>query len=713
MGIVQRLTSNGTLYTAGTLDEATFNPNSTYRKNLFQSSNSVNTGYWATAATTLTPNAGVAPDGTMTASLIVGNSGAAGRKAIYQYIYNGIYNNVTYVYSVYLKSAGFKNINMWIDTFYLLPSPYNGAGCQVDLTNGTTSGYPGTTVIPIGDGWYRCYVTGTPTNLGIYGLNFTISLGEANGNGTAVGDGVSGVYVWGPQLEIGYTATVFEPTGANAVPIPSAKSKLDANGNIYLTGTYDEVTFNPNSKYTKNILPYSQDFTRWGYPSNFYVVPNAIAAPDGTLTASKFTIPDTTPANIVQYGLTVPQPSTKYYTFSVHVKQFDVNNPYVCFYFGCDYPLGNQYSNNFGNEITFNFNTLTFGGTSFPTISTSYTTLPNGWYRLAITIQPVISSTTTSINISYIRTYMYSNQGYGRAAGTAYFWGTQIEEGTVATTYVATGANAVPISNTAARMESSGNHYVSQLYDEVSGIPPVTDSLVLYVDAAVQKSWPGSGLIWNDISGANNHLTLTGSPTPTVHSLGYFNFNASQANQNLGQFAYGISNPVPESIKFNGREPFTLMVWVKITKVVPQNSYQRILDRDGADSVTGVRSGYNIWTDGSADGLTQYVYSERWCYPAGVGNGNVGIAIPTSQFINQWNHFTITFDGERTRLYRNGILVSSNSTPGNILNNSEYYSIFKYGANKGYVGQNLIYSRALTATEILATYDATKLRYVN
>jgi hypothetical protein len=710
MGIVQRLTSNGTLYTAGTLDEATFNPSSGYKKNLFQYSTTISNLYYISYNSFLIPNAGLAPDVTSTASLLVGNTGQSGRKAVYQYISNISYG-LTYTYSVYLKSAGFKNVNIWFDVLNTTPYGYQGAGALIDLTNGTVGGNGQASVIPIGDGWYRCYVTATVLQSG--GVNFQISLGDANGSGTAVGDGVSGVYVWGFQVELGTVPTVYEPTGPNAVPIPTAKSKLDANGNIYLTGTYDEVTFNRNSGYTKNILPYSQDFTRWGYPSNFYVVPNAIAAPDGTLTASKFTIPDTTPSNIVQYGVTVPRPSTKYYTFSVYVKQLDVNNPYVCFYFGTDYPLGNQFANNFGNEITFNFNTLTFGGASFPAISTSYVTLQDGWYRLSMTVQPVINGTTTPINISYIRVFMYSNQGYGRAAGTAYFWGTQIEEGTVATTYVATGANAVPISNTASRMESSGNHFVSQLYDEVSGIPPVTDSLVLYVDAAVQKSWSGSGTIWYDISGANNHLTLTGTPTPTVNPLGYFNFNASQANQNLYQFVYGLNNPVPESIKFNGRAPYTLMVWVKITKVVPQFSYQRILDRDSPDSVTGVRSGYNLWIDGSADGLTQNISAERYCYPAGVGNGSVSISLPTSSFINSWNHFTITFDGSTMRMYRNGILATTGSTSGNIVNNSEYYTIFKYGSNKGYVGQNLVYSRALTATEVLDTYNATKLRYVN
>ena len=36
----------------------------------------------------------------------------------------------------------------------------------------------------------------------------------------------------------------------------------------------------------------------------------------------------------------------------------------------------------------------------------------------------------------------------------------------------------------------------------------VRDSLILYVDAANSKSYPGSGTTWKDLSGSNHHLTL-------------------------------------------------------------------------------------------------------------------------------------------------------------------------------------------------------------
>ena len=43
----------------------------------------------------------------------------------------------------------------------------------------------------------------------------------------------------------------------------------------------------------------------------------------------------------------------------------------------------------------------------------------------------------------------------------------------------------------------------------------VTDGLVLCLDAANSKSYPGSGTSWNDLSRNNNTGTLTNGPTYT------------------------------------------------------------------------------------------------------------------------------------------------------------------------------------------------------
>jgi len=53
----------------------------------------------------------------------------------------------------------------------------------------------------------------------------------------------------------------------------------------------------------------------------------------------------------------------------------------------------------------------------------------------------------------------------------------------------------------------------------------VTDGLVLCLDAANSKSYPGSGTAWFDLSGRGNNGTLQNSPTYSIDNLGNFSFD--------------------------------------------------------------------------------------------------------------------------------------------------------------------------------------------
>jgi hypothetical protein len=72
----------------------------------------------------------------------------------------------------------------------------------------------------------------------------------------------------------------------------------------------------------------------------------------------------------------------------------------------------------------------------------------------------------------------------------------------------------------------------------------VTDGLVLYLDAANAKSYPGSGTTWFDISGNNNHVTLYNGVNFSSENGGYLIFDgtndyaASINNINLTSYDY-------------------------------------------------------------------------------------------------------------------------------------------------------------------------------
>jgi limonene-1,2-epoxide hydrolase len=216
-------------------------------KNLVKSPNDISGSYWSTQSTaTVSTNVAVAPDGTQTADKLIGNNGNTTRKSVY---YGGAYltQNTTYTYSVYLKQAGFTNAAIWFDIPFanIGPNGYQGSGALINLIDGSTSGVTPTvtTVTSVGNGWYRCSVTGTtklPWTFGVAGTipaNLQISLGDPNGVGTATGDGTSGIYVWGAQLELGSSATAFVDPNETV----TQDRTLTATRDVTETGTANET----------------------------------------------------------------------------------------------------------------------------------------------------------------------------------------------------------------------------------------------------------------------------------------------------------------------------------------------------------------------------------------------------------------------------------------------------------------------------------------
>jgi hypothetical protein len=83
----------------------------------------------------------------------------------------------------------------------------------------------------------------------------------------------------------------------------------------------------------------------------------------------------------------------------------------------------------------------------------------------------------------------------------------------------------------------------------------VTDGLVLALDAANTKSYPGSGTTWSDLSGNSNNGELVNGITYDDTNLGSLVFD--------GVDDYVQITKVP-SIDFTPTSSFTMMVWAKV-----------------------------------------------------------------------------------------------------------------------------------------------------
>ena len=81
---------------------------------------------------------------------------------------------------------------------------------------------------------------------------------------------------------------------------------------------------------------------------------------------------------------------------------------------------------------------------------------------------------------------------------------------------------------------------------------------------------------------------------------------------------------------------------------------------------------------------------------------------------DEWIHIASTWDGSAIKLYINGVLTSSTTqgTPANITSaDGIWIGRYNNDYHGGRIGQLCVYSRALTAGQILQNYNASKERF--
>lgn len=162
---------------------------------------------WTNSATSETVNATTAPDGSLTADKLIEDSTSANHRIEIDCTFT---ISTTYIFSCYLKAAErtWAKILTFTNRF-----PDNVYG-NFDLTNGVVgtlgSGALSQGIESIGDGWYRCWVTGTCDLSGTGQI--VVELLSADNTGGYLGNGSSGIYVWGAQVEATLNTGATHPT---------------------------------------------------------------------------------------------------------------------------------------------------------------------------------------------------------------------------------------------------------------------------------------------------------------------------------------------------------------------------------------------------------------------------------------------------------------------------------------------------------------------
>ena len=196
------------------------------RYNLLTYTEQFDNGAWTRFQSTVSANAAVAPNGTLTADKLIPNNGASSG-----FVYNtspaSILAGTVTSASVWIKAAelGFA----WVVCNVRASS--STTGVCVNLSTGalTNGGANGTyAVADAGNGWWRVECTATASSANSYIEVWPLA--AAGVNGTYTGDGTSGIYIWGADLRPASQAT--------GLIGPTYQRVVDA-------ATYDTVGFLP------------------------------------------------------------------------------------------------------------------------------------------------------------------------------------------------------------------------------------------------------------------------------------------------------------------------------------------------------------------------------------------------------------------------------------------------------------------------------------
>lgn len=203
-GIIESVATNVPRldYTGSTCPSVLIEPQ---RTNLVLRSEEFDNASWVKFNATVTANSTISPDGTLDADKIIGSAGISNNN-VYQS--PSLTANTQYTETVYAKKSEWDWIVLEIrgEAVDAVVAWFNvNTGTVGVIKNGGTA-----TITNVGNGWYRCSLTRT---MGATTSSTRVRIYTTNANDSySVGDGTSGVFIWGAQLEAGSSATSYIPT---------------------------------------------------------------------------------------------------------------------------------------------------------------------------------------------------------------------------------------------------------------------------------------------------------------------------------------------------------------------------------------------------------------------------------------------------------------------------------------------------------------------
>jgi uncharacterized repeat protein (TIGR01451 family) len=217
---------------------------------------------------------------------------------------------------------------------------------------------------------------------------------------------------------------------------------------------------------------------------------------------------------------------------------------------------------------------------------------------------------------------------------------------------------------------------------------PVTANPILYLDATQSASYGGTGATWTDISGRLNHATLMGSP---LFESGSFTFAADKYALTSQKITTSMSSA-------------TFIAWVNPTTSRSQDNYAGIIFSRSNKGQASTNMGINFYSNNNVG------------YTWGEFNWNSTLEVPKGS----WSMIAITINSTKAVAYLcNSTGTSSSSVDAihNALSNLNFFigNDPIYGTNlrayNGKIATSMVYSTALTSTQITQIFDYQKATF--
>jgi hypothetical protein len=365
--------------------------------NLLTFSESFDNAAWASVNSTISANSTTAPNGSTTADSLIEDAQNLSHRR--QQTPAVISAGVAHTFSVYAKEIPGSQKRFFGLSLSSTASAATWATVRWDLSAGTmvfqntSSGFTivSDSITPEGNGWYRCSITaiiGSNTDLVVvaYLMNSatTISPGT-RGASTYQGDGTSGIFIWGAQLNVGSLQPYYPTT-------------------------------------RKNLLGFTQEFDNAGWTkSNSSISATKVTAPDESLTGQKLVENTANSTHLLSLNSNVVTNTP--YNLSIYAKAGERS----FFRF--------QSFNAIGDAENAVFDLLSGAVVSQSgTASAQILDVGGGWYRCSFTL---INNTNSTSTLS-VQIFQNASTGTYTGDGTSgiFIWGAQLSDSASLDPYV-------------------------------------------------------------------------------------------------------------------------------------------------------------------------------------------------------------------------------------------------------------------------------------